>query len=118
MVDRAFLWQLAAIDESLAKLGLEHVDLYLIHHPTAFGSSAGKVLETWRAMLEIKAAGKARAVGVSNFGVSHLEGIRAAGLEMPAVNQVELHPWLQQKELREYCESEGIVVMVRHCWSD
>jgi diketogulonate reductase-like aldo/keto reductase len=73
---------LAAIDDSLALLGLEYVDLYLIHNP-----KGGKVLETWQTMLDIKASGKARAVGVSNFGLLHLAGIKAAGLEMPEVNQ-------------------------------
>ena len=97
---------LAAIDESLNKLGLEYVDLYLIHNP-----KGGKCLETWQAMLDIKASGKARAVGVSNFGLKHLKGIKEAGLELPEVNQIELHCWLQQKELTAYCEHEKITVM-------
>jgi hypothetical protein len=75
---------LAAMDASLARLGVDYVDLYLVHNP-----SNGAVLETWRAMLEIKAAGKARAVGVSNFGVAQLAGIKAAGLEMPEVTPMK-----------------------------
>jgi diketogulonate reductase-like aldo/keto reductase len=177
MPDHGRAGAMAAIDTSLAKLGLDYVDLYLIHNPRG-----GKCLETWRAMLDIQAAvchsaqeprtlpcfgravarrytshssracaqGKAKAVGVSNFGVAQLEGLREAGLRAPSVNQVlcrggggggphthrvraitraardacvppghrpapphqvELHPWLQQRELVAYCRGHGIEVM-------
>ena len=62
-------------------------------------------------MLALKASGKAKSVGVSNFGVEHLQGLKDAGKELPEVNQIELHCWLQQKELVDYCKSEEIVVM-------
>lgn len=95
-----------ALEASLAKLGLDYVDLYLIHNP-----KGGKCIETWQAMLAIKAAGKAKVVGVSNFGVSHLQGLKDAGLEMPEVNQVELHIWGQQKQMVAFCKAEDIAVM-------
>lgn len=82
-------------DASLARLGLEYVDLYLIHAP--YGGDMR--LEQWRALLELQAAGKVRSVGVSNFNETHLEEISAAGLPMPDANQIELHPWSQKPDL-------------------
>ena len=80
------------------------------HHPLR--APQGKsCVETWKGMLECKAKGKAKAVGVSNFGVEQLKGLKSAGLETPEVNQVELHPWLQQPELTAYHAAEGIVTM-------
>eukprot|EP00966_Prymnesium_polylepis_P237374 5489855-Prymnesium_polylepis.1 len=96
----------AAIDLTLTKLGVEQLDLWLMHTP-----SGGSVLETWQAMLEARDAGKVRAVGVSNFGAAQLEGLKAAGVETPEVNQIELHCWLQQRAVAEYCAGEGIVLM-------
>ena len=98
----------SSIKESLEKLGTDYVDLFLIHNPRG-----ENCLETWAAMLEVKAAGQARAVGVSNFGVAHLKMLKAEGLEMPEVNQVELHPWHQQRLLVDYHATEGIATMVR-----
>jgi diketogulonate reductase-like aldo/keto reductase len=95
-----------SIRESLEKLGTDYVDLFLIHNPRGLD-----VLETWEAMLEVKAQGLARAVGVSNFGVSHLKALKAAGLEMPEVNQVELHCWHQQTLLVKYHATENIATM-------
>ncbi len=95
-----------SIAESLQKLGVDFVDLFLIHNP-----SGGDCIETWKAMLEVKAKGQARAVGVSNFGVAHLKALENAGLEMPEVNQVELHCWLQQKLLVSYHASKQIATM-------
>ncbi|KAF6763065.1 NADP-dependent oxidoreductase domain-containing protein [Ephemerocybe angulata] len=97
----------AAIDESLQKMQFEYIDLFLIHNP-----HAGKDLrlETYRALLDARAAGKIRSVGVSNYGVHHLEEIVEAGLEKPSVNQIELHPFCQQTPIVEYCETHGIVV--------
>jgi diketogulonate reductase-like aldo/keto reductase len=85
--------------EQLAKLGLEYVDLYLIHAPFAFAESLACGVEQWRAMLALKEDGTCRAVGVSNYGVHHLEAIKAAGLELPCANQLEIHPLCQQKEI-------------------
>jgi len=94
-----------ALDETLRKLQRENVDLFLIHTP-----KGGKVLETWKTILALRDAGKIRVAGVSNFGVDQLKGIKAAGLEMPEVNQVEIHIFRQQPELRKYCAEEGIVI--------
>ncbi len=100
---------LAAMDASLARLGLDYVDLYLIHWPVA-----GKYKETWRAMEKIYKDGKAKAIGVSNFHAHHLEDIMADAEIMPMVNQVELHPHLTQEPLREFCAKHNIVV---EAWS-
>ncbi|MDY6808452.1 MAG: aldo/keto reductase [Actinomycetota bacterium] len=101
----------AAIDASLARLGLDHVDLYLIHWPL---QNTDRLIETWRAMAEIRDSGKASAIGVSNFEPHHLDAIIDATGEVPAVDQIELHPRLAQRELREYCASGGIAV---EAWS-
>lgn len=95
---------LVAFDESLRRLGLDYVDLYLIHAPF----EKEQWLAQWRAMLTLKDQGKARAVGVSNFNVSHLKSIVDAGLQKPDVNQIELHPWSQKPELVKYMQDEGI----------
>ena len=95
---------LAECEASLERLGLDHVDLYLIHAP-----SGGKErLAQWRALIRLQAAGRARSVGVSNFNRSHLEEIRTAGLQLPDANQIELHPWSQKPELLAYMAGHGI----------
>jgi diketogulonate reductase-like aldo/keto reductase len=81
------------------------VDLYLVHWPVQQERH-----ETWRAMERILADGKARAIGVSNYTVRHLEELLARAKEPPSVNQVELHPFLAQPELREFCARHGIAV--------
>lgn len=80
---------------SLARLGLDYADLYLIH--ASYGRS--ERLAQWRALLELKKSGKARSIGVSNFNENHLEEIRKAGLPMSDANQIELHPWSQKPDL-------------------
>jgi len=95
------------VNESLQKFGIDYVDLYLIHDPF---SGKLKRLETYRALLDAQKAGKIRSVGVSNYGVHHLEEIRSEGLPTPSVNQIELHPFCQQKPIVEYCKKYGIVV--------
>lgn len=82
-------------DASLSRLGLEYVDLYLIHAP--YGGDMR--LEQWRTLLELQASGKARSIGVSNFNEGHLDEIAAAALPMPDANQIELHPWSQKPGL-------------------
>jgi 2,5-diketo-D-gluconate reductase A len=102
---------IAALDESLHKLGLDHVDLYLIHWPRP---QADRYVETWGAFEKIQSEGKARAIGVSNFQVSHLERLAAETGTVPAVNQIELHPWLTQRELQAYHRDHGIAT---EAWS-
>lgn len=89
---------------SLDRLGFDRVDLYLIHAP--YGGP--ERLSQWRALIELQQAGKARAIGVSNFSQTHLEEIRKAGLPMPDANQIELHPWSQKPELLAYMADSGI----------
>jgi diketogulonate reductase-like aldo/keto reductase len=86
---------LAAMSASLKKLDMDHVDLYLVHWPVA-----EKTEETWRAMEHLKSEGLARAIGISNFEPHHLDQLVAGANVAPAVNQVELHPNLQQHEIR------------------
>jgi diketogulonate reductase-like aldo/keto reductase len=94
-----------AFDASLARLGLDYVDLYLIHWPVP-----GKRLESWRALESIFADGRARAIGVSNFLRPHLQELVAAAKVVPHVNQIELTPFLQRRDTTAYCREHGIVV--------
>lgn len=94
-----------AFDESLKRLNMDYVDLYLIHWPVP---KLHKTIETWRALEEIYNSGRAKAIGVCNFNISHLEEMMANTTIVPAVNQIELHPYLQQNELRNYCHEKGI----------
>ncbi|MCB1451756.1 MAG: aldo/keto reductase [Nitratireductor sp.] len=95
---------IADCEASLELLGLDHVDLYLIHAP--YGGP--ERLSQWRALIELQRTGKARAIGVSNFNISHLEEIRAANLQTPDANQIELHPWSQKPDLVAYMAKNGI----------
>jgi diketogulonate reductase-like aldo/keto reductase len=103
--DQGYDAALSAFDRSLAKLGLEHVDLYLIHWPVA-----GKRKDSWRALERLKAEGRAKHIGVSNFLVGHLEELLRDAAEPPSVNQIEIHPFLQHRETRAFCKKHGIVV--------
>lgn len=96
---------LKGFDESLKRLRLEFVDLYLIHWPTP---RANLYVETWRALAEIKSSGRAKSVGVSNFQIAHLERLLGETGIVPSINQVELHPRFQQKALREFHAKHGI----------
>ncbi|MEU0537527.1 aldo/keto reductase [Amycolatopsis tolypomycina] len=102
---------LEAFDESMAKLGLEQLDLYLIHWPTP---ARDKFLDTWKAFEKLYTDGRVRAIGVSNFQPAHLERLLDNAEIAPAVNQVELHPYLQQRELREFDAKNGIAT---EAWS-
>jgi 2,5-diketo-D-gluconate reductase A len=97
---------LKAFDESLRKLRLEHVDLYLIHWPNP---RANLYVETWKALTEIKNSGRAKSVGVSNFKIPHLERLIGETGIVPAINQIELHPRFQQKAQREFHARHNIV---------
>lgn len=112
-IDQGYESTLQAIDASLAKLGLSYVDLYLVHWPTASPdnkTSINKREETWRAMEEIYKSGKAKAIGVSNYTIRHLEEMKKYVHIFPAVDQVEFHPFLYQKDLLEYCKENNVVL--------
>ncbi|GAA2814624.1 aldo/keto reductase [Saccharopolyspora taberi] len=102
---------LRAFDESLTKLGLDYVDLYLIHWP-----SPGQDLfvETWKAFEKLHADGRAKAIGVSNFQIPHLRRLSEETEVVPAVNQIELHPNLPQSNLRAFHSEHGIAT---EAWS-
>ncbi|GGD02759.1 glyoxal reductase [Thalassobacillus devorans] len=100
---------LEAFDRSLHKLGLEYLDLYLIHWPVP-----GKFVDTWKALEKLYKDGKVKAIGVSNFLPHHLEEVMKDAEETPMVNQIELHPALHQQQTREFCEANEIQVVA---WS-
>ena len=93
-----------ALDTSLRKLKLDYVDLYLIHYPVR------ERRQSWRVLEALRAEGKARSIGVSNFTIRHLTELLAETKTVPAVNQVEFHPYLYQRDLFEFCAGEGIVI--------
>jgi len=102
---------LEAIDESLNRLNIDYIDMLLIHWPKP---AQDLYLETWEAFEKAVSAGKIRGIGVSNFQTTHLERLIAAGGTVPALNQVELHPGLQQKQLREFNAAHGVAT---EAWS-
>jgi 2,5-diketo-D-gluconate reductase A len=97
---------LRSFDGTLAELGFDHVDLFLIHWPLP---EVGDLVETWHAMEEIYRSGRARAIGVSNFAPHHLRRLLAAAEVVPAVNQIEVHPYLVQDDVRAFAAEHGIV---------
>ncbi|WP_030207866.1 aldo/keto reductase [Streptomyces bikiniensis] len=109
--DQGYDATLRAFDDSLAKLGLDHVDLYLIHWPAP---ARDLYVDTWRAIGTLVADGRVRTAGVSNFTPAHLERLLDSSDLVPAVNQIELHPGLQQRELRELHAVHGIAT---EAWS-
>ncbi|WP_068792265.1 aldo/keto reductase [Brevibacillus laterosporus] len=94
---------LAAFETSLNKLGLEYLDLYLIHWPVK-----GKYKEAWRALEKLYKDGRVKAIGVSNFQIHHLEDLMGEAEIKPMINQVEFHPYLTQKELITFCRTHDI----------
>ncbi|EPZ52518.1 aldo/keto reductase [Alicyclobacillus acidoterrestris] len=101
--DQGYDTALRAFEESNKRLGLEYVDLYLIHWPVK-----GKYKDSWKALEKLYKDGVVRAIGVSNFHVHHLEDLLADAEIVPAVNQVECHPLLTQTELRTFCADHKI----------
>lgn len=100
---------LRAFDESMERLGLEYLDLYLVHWPVK-----GMYLQTWRALEKLYKEGRVKAIGVSNFKIHHLQDLLSHCVERPVINQVELHPLLAQTELRNFCRQNDIKV---EAWS-
>lgn len=94
-----------ALSESLEKLGLDHVDLYLVHWPAP---DNGNYVNAWQKLVELRDAGHTRSIGVSNHLVEHLEKIHAETGELPAVNQIELHPAYQQKDVVDWATDKGV----------
>lgn len=107
--DQGYESTLKAFDESLGRLGLDYVDLYLIHWPVT-----GKYQDTWRAMEEIYQSGRAKAIGVSNFHQKHIEKLLETATIMPMIDQIELHPTLTDTKLRNYLADKDIAV---EAWS-
>lgn len=96
-----------AFEESLDRLGLDRIDLYLIHWPQPM---YGEALGAWRALIEIAESGRASSIGVSNFEIEHLQELLDETDVVPAVNQIELHPLHQRRELSAFCAERGIAV--------
>jgi len=114
-----------ALDQSLKDLGMDYVDLYLMHWPSAFKPGDNKFpkdkdgktetssisyVDTWKAMEKLTSSGKARAIGVSNFSKKELETLLKEGSVVPAAHQIECHPWLQQKDFCDWHKEKGIHV--------
>ncbi|MFI9591909.1 aldo/keto reductase [Nonomuraea sp. NPDC052265] len=100
-----------AFDESLARLGLDYVDLFLIHWPVP---QQDKYVQAWRALEKIYRDGRAKAIGVSNFTVATLTRLMNETDITPSINQIELHPYFQQREMRAFHEANGILT---EAWS-
>ena len=109
--DHGFDSTLRAFDHSMELLGLDVLDLYLIHWPAP---AQDRYVDTWRALERLRADGRVTSIGVSNFHPHHLERLFAETEIVPAVNQIELHPWLPQREAREFHDARGIVT---EAWS-
>ncbi|MFD4430943.1 aldo/keto reductase [Nocardia sp. NPDC058497] len=109
--DQGYDSTLRAFDASMRRLGLDYLDLYLIHWPVP---SAGRYVDTFRAFQALKAQGRIRSIGVSNFRVTDLVTLITEAGETPAVNQIELHPTLAQPELRHYDANQAIAT---EAWS-
>jgi diketogulonate reductase-like aldo/keto reductase len=97
---------LASFEESRARLGLDYVDLYLIHWPLP---RVDKYVDSWKAMIRLREEGLVRSIGVSNFTVEHIERLEKETGVLPSVNQIELHPFFPQDELRAFHAGKGIV---------
>lgn len=101
----------AAFNESLEKLGLDYVDLYLIHWPVP---KVNLFVDAWESMIQLRDEGRAKSIGVCNFNINHLQKLLDETGVLPVVNQIELHPYFQQAELREFHAEQGIIT---EAWS-
>ena len=104
--DHGYEQTLAAFEESRARLALDYVDLYLIHWPAP---KQDKYVQSWRAMQKLQAEGVVRSIGVSNFHIHHLQRLVDETGVVPVLNQVELHPWLPQRQVRAFDDDHGIL---------
>lgn len=114
--ERGYDKTMAAFEKTVSDLGLDYLDLYLIHWPAAanqFENWQDINLSTWKAMTELYKAGRIRAIGVSNFLLHHLQALMESEVQ-PMVNQIEFHPGQMQKETLQYCKEHGILV---EAWS-
>ena len=96
-----------SLEKSLRNLELEYVDLYLIHSPHA----KEKRIEQWETLLTLQEIGKTKNIGVSNWGINHLEELVNKGLPLPSANQIEIHPWSQKPELVSYLKEKHIDII-------
>lgn len=103
--DHGYEAAMRAFDASAKRLKLDYIDLYLIHWPVS-----GKRAESWRALEKLKADGRAKHIGVSNYLVNHLNELFGTAKELPEVNQIEIHPFLQHRDTRALCAEKKIVV--------
>lgn len=105
--DQGYDSAIDAFDESRGRLGLDYIDLYLIHWP-----ASNRRHEAWRALVDIYNVGRSKAIGVSNYNVQHLQEVLNQSDVVPAVNQIEFHPFIyqQQRDTLDFCKAHGIVV--------
>lgn len=97
---------ISAVEDSLKLMNIGYIDQYLLHCP-----QGGKVLECYDVFLEYQQKGLIKTVGVSNFGVKHLEAMKSSGRPLPQVNQIEIHPWCTQEEIVKWCKQNGVIVV-------